>query len=205
MRDISSIASRNFLHGVRQLYIALMSVSSLKFPIADEVWINAKLIDSEKRGSIHISNAHYILEWNPTSLSLYEADRGELFVEVAKYKLLNDDDILETVWVLAREREYIVDSTPTNEVFVRMDAIWAFPSSVESPDHQLYTNYKNAYLLQLQSFKCMLTEARKEQQSITEHIGGGAIKIVFWPCRKAFHLCKNLLTHTINEMELSCD
>lgn len=133
--DISSTVSKKFLHGVRQFYVAAVEYIKAKFPIADEVLINAKFIDFEKRGTCHISNVHYFLERFSTSLSLSPTDHDELFDEFAEYQLLNNDDIPETVWVAARERVYIEDSTPTDQIFVRMDVIWEFISSMKTPDH----------------------------------------------------------------------
>ena len=57
-------------------------------------------------------------------LSLSDTDRDKIFDEFAEYKLLNDDDIVETVWALARQKMHTGNgSTPTDEAFVQMDVV----------------------------------------------------------------------------------
>ena len=90
--------------------------------------------DFEKRESSHISTL--FLRAIFSFLSLSDTDRDKNFDEFADYQLLNDGDITETVWALAREKRYTGDGgTPTDEVFVRMDVIWAFLSSTTTPDN----------------------------------------------------------------------
>ena len=62
--DVSSTASKMVLHGVCQFYIT--ADIKTKFPIVDEVLINVKFIDLVKRGSTHICNVHYFMEWYST-------------------------------------------------------------------------------------------------------------------------------------------
>ena len=65
-----------------------------------------------------------------------DTDHDKIFDEFAEYQLLNGADIPETVWASAREKMYKGDgSTPTDEVFLRMDVILAFLSSMRTPDH----------------------------------------------------------------------
>ena len=74
-----------------------------KFPIAEKVMNNANC------------SVHYLLERHTTSLSLSDCD--ELFNQFAEYKILNDEDSPENVWVSAREKVYIDRSPPTDVFF----------------------------------------------------------------------------------------
>ena len=127
--DITPHASNKFLQGVRSFYEAAVEYIKAKFPLNDDVLLHARVVNFEKREASQFSDIEYFIERYSSVLGFSSSEQNAVFDEFVEYVLLEERDIPQSVWESAKES--LEDEKQT---FVRMDVIWAFLSSMKTPD-----------------------------------------------------------------------
>lgn len=127
--DIVPSTVSKFFKGVRSFYMCATSYALSHLPLDDEVLLNAKFVDVQKRLLADFTQVTYFVARFSELLPYSDMKSQErLFEQFSQYQLKLDNAIPAYVWNDAKVLEKDEDDEPV--VYYRMDVLWAYLGSM---------------------------------------------------------------------------